>query len=78
MSLAVPGSMSQTVEAVCSKLAKGVLADVFLHRYNNRTQLKPDPKTKQQQTLNNPNDPYPFENIWPAAAGSQFGTHEPD
>jgi len=30
-------------EAVCAKLGKGVLGSVFLHRYNNRTQMKPNP-----------------------------------
>jgi hypothetical protein len=42
MSLSVSGINHQTAEAVCSKFAKGVLAGVFLHRYNNQMQLKPE------------------------------------
>jgi hypothetical protein len=33
----------QYEEAMCSKLGKGVLETVFLHRYNNPMQMKPEP-----------------------------------
>jgi hypothetical protein len=48
MYLPVSGITHQTAEAVSSKFAKGVLASVFLHRYNNPMQMKPkpDPETK--------------------------------
>jgi len=44
MSLAVLGINDQYGEAVFAKLGKGVLGSVFLHRYNNRTQMKPNPE----------------------------------
>ena len=33
-------------EAVYSKLGKGVFGSVFLHRYNNPMQMKPEPDPK--------------------------------
>jgi hypothetical protein len=42
MSLAHSGINHQYGEAVYSKLGKGVFGRVFLHRYNNPMQMKPN------------------------------------
>jgi hypothetical protein len=44
MPLFVSRFTHQTAEAGCSIFGKGVFGSVFLHRYNNPMQMKPDPE----------------------------------